>query len=180
MFAPKTLLHLLGALLLSTSVVGVSFLVSKAFPEGMSTTITILGITTLAILCSLVGFVRRIDRTFPLGMYVIYIFCFVVGSMAKASMVVDLDVSLLLYVLLAIFGSMTIHAGLCWIFKVDADTFIITSVSAICSPPFVPVVAGALGNRAIVLSGLTTGIIGYAIGNYLGISLAYLLRGLGG
>ena len=170
---------LLGALLLSAAVVGLSLLVSRAFPEGLETTITILGITTLSILCSLIGPVRRIDRTFQLGMYIIYVFCFVVGSMAKASMVADLDVPLLLYVLLAIFGSMAIHAGLCRILKVDADTFIITSVSAICSPPFVPVVAGALGNRAIVLSGLTTGIVGYAIGNYLGISLAYLLRGLG-
>jgi uncharacterized membrane protein len=180
MFGRKVLPGLLGALLLSAAVVGVSLLLSRAFPEEMSTTITILGITTLAIVCSLIGPVRRIDRTFQLGMYIIYVFCFVVGSMAKASMVVHLDVPLLLYVLLAIFGSMTIHAGLCWILKVDADTFIITSVSAICSPPFVPVVAGALGNRTIVLSGLTTGIVGYAIGNYLGISLAYLLRGLGG
>lgn len=180
MFGRKVLPGLLVALLLSASVVGVSLLVSRAFPEEMSTTITILGITTLAIVCSLIGPVRRIDRTFQLGMYIIYIFCFVVGSMAKASMVVDLDLPLLLYVLLAIFGSMAIHAGLCRILKVDADTFIITSVSAICSPPFVPVVAGALGNRTIVLSGLTTGIVGYAIGNYLGISLAYLLRSLGG
>ncbi len=180
MFSRRTLPGLLVALLLSAGVVGVSLLVSKAVPEGMSTTIAILGITTLAIVCSLIPPVRRIDRTFQLGMYIIYIFCFVVGSMAKVSMVVHLDVPLLVYVLLAIFGSMAIHAGLCWVFRVDADTFIITSVSAICSPPFVPVVAGALGNRAIVLSGLTTGIIGYAIGNYLGISLAYLLRGLGG
>jgi len=58
------------------------------------------------------------------------------------------------------------------------DTFIITSVSAVCSPPFVPGVAAALKNKAIIISGLTTGIVGYAIGNYLGIFFAYLFRGI--
>ncbi|HOL18438.1 MAG TPA: DUF819 family protein, partial [Bacillota bacterium] len=64
------------------------------------------------------------------------------------------------------------------LFKIDTDTFIITSTSAICSPPFVPVVANALKNKEIILSGIYTGIIGYAIGNYLGITFAYILRAL--
>jgi len=45
----------------------------------------------------------------------------------------------------------------------------ITSTSLICRQPFVPVVAGALHNRQIVVSGLTVGIVGYAVGNYLGV-----------
>jgi uncharacterized membrane protein len=71
-----------------------------------------------------------------------------------------------------------LHGLFCKIFKIDTDTYIITSVSAICSPPFVPVVAGALKNKEIILSGLTTGIIGYAIGNYLGVGLAYVFRAM--
>jgi len=43
-------------------------------------------------------------------------------------------------------------------------------------PAFVPTVATALKNRAIIVSGLTTGVVGYAIGNYAGIALAYLLK----
>ena len=80
------------------------------------------------------------------------------------------------FVAISIVGSLTVHAILCKLFRVDTDTFLITSTSAICSPPFVPVVAAALKNKTIILSGLTTGIIGYAIGNYLGISLAYLFK----
>ena len=33
-----------------------------------------------------------------------------------------------------------------------------------------------LNNKEIILSGLTTGIIGYAIGNYLGVGFAYIFR----
>ena len=83
---------------------------------------------------------------------------------------------ILLYVTLAVFGSLFIQAVLSKIFKVDTDTMMITSTAFICSPPFVPVVAAALKNREVIVSGLTVGILGYAVGNYLGITIAYLLR----
>jgi uncharacterized membrane protein len=47
------------------------------------------------------------------------------------------------------------------------------------SPAFVPMVARSLRNPAILMSGMATGILGFAIGNYLGISLALLLAGKG-
>jgi len=39
-------------------------------------------------------------------------------------------------------------------------------------------VAGALKNKEIIITGITGGIIGYVAGNYLGIALAYFLKGL--
>ena len=64
---------------------------------------------------------------------------------------------------------------LCKIYKVDADTHMVTSTALICSPPFVPMVAGALNNKEVVVSGLTVGIVGYAAGNYLGVIVSSLL-----
>jgi uncharacterized membrane protein len=63
------------------------------------------------------------------------------------------------------------------ILKIDADTTIITSTAMIFSPPFVPVVAGALKNKEIIISGITVGLIGYALGNYLGITISLVLGG---
>ena len=179
-FGGRVLLGLLGALTLSAAIVGVSLLIGTVVPDAYSMAVLILAITTLALASSFVGPVRRIDKTFQLGMYIIYVFCFGVGSMARFETFVDIDPAVLAYITTCVFGTMIIHAALCRLFKVDVDTFIITSVAAVCSPPFVPVVAGALRNRMIVLSGLTTGIIGYAIGNYLGITVALALRSLGG
>lgn len=62
--------------------------------------------------------------------------------------------------------------------RVDRDTANITSVAGIFGPPFVPPVAKALGNREIIVSGITTGILGLALGNYLGMGMAWLLRTL--
>ena len=75
-------------------------------------------------------------------------------------------------------GSLLLHCLLCRALRSDSDTFMVTSVAAVCSPPFVPMMARALGNPSTILSGMTTGIIGYALGNYLGIGLALLLRSL--
>jgi uncharacterized membrane protein len=109
-------------------------------------------------------------------MYFILIFCLDVASMASIQRLAGTSHDLFFYVFLAIFGSLLLHVLASSFFKIDADTVIITSTAMICSPPFVPVVAAGLKNKEIILTGLTTGVIGYAVGNYLGIFVAYLLR----
>ena len=39
-----------------------------------------------------------------------------------------------------------------------------------------PVIAAAIGNKKVIVSGLTVGIIGYAAGNYLGYVLAEIFK----
>jgi uncharacterized membrane protein len=173
----KYVLPLGGAFLLTITVVAISVGAGSLVHANYATTVIILLITSLGIAFSFVRKVRSIEKTFQLGMYIIYVFCLTVGSMANFSAIINIDLTLLFYVTFCILASMALHALLCRIFKVDTDTFIITSVSAICSPPFVPVVAYGLKNREVIISGITTGIIGYAVGNYLGISLAYVFRG---
>jgi uncharacterized membrane protein len=38
------------------------------------------------------------------------------------------------------------------------------------------VVAAALRNKEVVVPGMIIGVVGYAIGNYLGVAIAYLVR----
>jgi uncharacterized membrane protein len=110
-------------------------------------------------------------------MYFIYIFCIVVASMADLT---ELDITrslnLLGYLLFVVFGSLFIQALLAKIFKIDADTMIISSVTFINSPPFVPMMVAAMKNRRVLVTGLTLGIIGYAVGNYLGFLMSELLK----
>ena len=175
-FEGRVVRGLTGVLLLAI-VVGVAGLaVSMVFPKSFSTAAAILTITTLGIALSFVKRVRRTQKSFQFGMYFIYMFCTVVASMVRFSAIVHINWAILEFVALCIFGSMILHSILCAIFRIDVDTFLVTSVSAVCSPPFVPVVAASLKNRFVMISGITTGIIGYAIGNYLGISMAFLMR----
>jgi len=167
---------LLAATGISVLILGISMGISELIPEEYATASIMLSITSLGIAASFIRRVRSIEKSFQFGMYIILIFSLIVGSMANLKQLVNINWPMMFFVNFVVFGSMVLHAGFCRLMKIDTDTFLITSVSAVCSPPFVPVVAKALNNKEIILSGLTTGIIGYAVGNYLGISFAYIFR----
>jgi uncharacterized membrane protein len=85
--------------------------------------------------------------------------------------------NLVLFITWCYFGSLILHIILAKIFKIDSDNFLITSAAFIFSPPFVPLVANALKNKDVIVTGITGGVIGYVLGNYFGTTLAYFLKG---
>lgn len=145
--------------------------------DGWFMTVLVLMLTTLGIAASFWKPVRRCKYGYETGMYFIYIFSLVVASMADISKIeMGNSLYLLGYLTFVIFGSLLIHFILSHMFKVDADTMVISSVTYICSPPFVPMMAAAMKNRAVLAVGLAIGIVGYAAGNYLGFLIAELLE----
>jgi uncharacterized membrane protein len=154
---------------------GLSFLV---FREDVAFVVSILIITTLGIICSFFPRIRNIKMTFQLGNYFILIFCLVVSSMANIDYLLSTAPVMLIYVTLTIFACLALHVALASLFRIDVDTVIITSVAGICSPPLVPMVASALKNKEVLITGIVTGIIGWMIGTYLGIAVAYILHNL--
>ncbi len=175
-FRRKTFLPLMAAFGISVAILGISYFLGNLFPADYRTAAIILLITSFSIGLSFVPKIKAIKKTFQLGMYIILIFCIVVSSMADLQKLSNISFSLFYYVGLVMYGSHFLHAFIARFFKVDADTVIISGIALVCSPPFVPVVAGALKNREIIFTGLVVGIAGYAIGNYLGVFIAYLLK----
>ena len=175
----KNVPGLLASLGIAAAVFGVSYLlnviVSKVDP-GLGMTVMMLSITTLGILCSFSKRLRSVTGSFQLGMYIIYVFCISVATAADFRALLNFDATIFVYVAVATLGSMLLHALLSSLCRIDTDTMIVTSVSAICSPPFVPSVAASLKNRDVMLTGLATGVVGYALGNYLGIAVNWLFR----
>ncbi len=173
----KNAIPLLKGLGLSVLIFAIGGGLMMLVPEKAQMIVVILSITTMGILASLIPGVNRIPKTFEAGMYLILIFSIDVASMVNVSEMFGSSPHLFYYVALVIFGSLFLQVVVSAFFKIDTDTTIVTSTAMICSPPFVPAVAGALKNKEIVISGLTVGIIGYAIGNYLGVVIAELLKG---
>lgn len=153
-------------------------LITLLFPKEYQMLSVILIITSLGIGASFVPSINRLPKTFELGMYLILIFSLVVASMVNIRDMINPDPTLIYYVTFAIFGSLTFHVLVAAIFRIDADTVIVTSTALINSAPFVPAVAGALKNKEIVVPGITVGLIGYAIGNYAGVVVAEFLKTL--
>ncbi|MEA5006737.1 MAG: DUF819 family protein [Rikenellaceae bacterium] len=176
-FTRKNFVPLLGAMGVAAIIFAISGALSLLFPANTQIVVIILGITTLGIAASFINPVRRVKKSFDAGMYLIYIFSIVVASMAD---VTKLDLVggfyIFLYIVFAIFGSLFLHLLLAKIFKLDSDTVVIASVALINSAPFVPMMAAAMKNKSVIISGLTIGLVGYAIGNYMGFIIANILK----
>ena len=71
--------------------------------------------------------------------------------------------------------SILLHFIVCKIFKIEGDLFVVANIGLLCSPPFIPPVVGAMGNKKVLVSGLAIGLVGYAVGTYIGLALAYVL-----
>jgi uncharacterized membrane protein len=148
--------------------------------ECLAIAIVILAITTLAILASFVPRVRALEGSETLGNYFILLFAVAIGTLTDFGALIHSGSTLFLFTALTLYGAILLHYILCTIFRIDADTAIITSTAAVFGPAFIPPIAEALDNKDMLLTGLTTGLVGYAVGNYLGLGLAYLVRGLTG
>jgi uncharacterized membrane protein len=168
------LIGLAKVLGITTLIVGISVGLGVIFKDQFML-VVILSITTLGIISSFVPFINNTVKSFELGMYFITVFSFVIASMADVTRLINISSSLIGYITLVYVGALFTHTFLCKVFKVDSDTLMITSVALLCSPPFVPMVAGTLKNKEVIVSGLTVGIMGYAIGNYLGALIANIL-----
>ena len=175
-FTKDKTLPLAIALGLAILIFGVGGGLTLVVPKSVAMVTAILTITTLGVASSFIKKIRETDYTFQLGYFFILIFSLVVSSMADVSKLLDTAPVMIAYVAVAVFLAATIHALLSYIFKVDADTHIVTSIALVMSPPFVPMVAAALKNKEVVASGVITGIAGWVVGNYLGISVAYFLK----
>lgn len=157
-------------------IIGISAGLGLLAGDGWFMTVLILMLTTLGIAASFLKEVRQRKYGYEVGMYLIYIFSIVVASMADLSKFeLSSGLGMLGYLTLTIFGSLIIQIILAKIFRIDADTMTISSVTYICSPPFVPMMAAAMKNKNVLASGLAIGVVGYAAGNYLGFLISKLL-----
>ena len=176
MLSKKTIKGLLVALGLSVIILAAGFGISMLLPKVPLTVTVILTITTLGIAASFIPWINKIKKTFQFGMYLIIAFSLIISSMCDLSVIFQARyLSLVLYITYAYFGSLLLHLFLSWIFRVDADDYLITTTGFVYSPPFVPLVAAALKNKDVIVTGIATGIIGWVIGNYIGVAFSMWL-----
>ncbi len=171
-------LTLIALFFLALLIVAISAGVSLLFTEELNVSLVMLVITTLGVGASFIKKIRHTKGTYEIGQYLILIFSLAIG------MTVDIreffsSVSLIFfYTAFVMTLAIIFHLLLAFIFRIDTDTTIITSTAGIFGPAFIGPVAEAINNREVIVSGLTCGLVGYALGNYLGFGLAWLLRAI--
>jgi len=169
---PKTMF----GLLLSIGCLAVGAGLSLLITGGLNDLVVILTITTLAIFASFHQKIRSLPRTFELGMFFILIFSVIVASEFNISQFSYNAINIFLFVLTITVIMIILLIIFCRIFKISGDLFSVTIIGLTCSPPFIPPIVSAMGNRKVLISGITIGLVGYAIGTYFGVGVFYLLQ----
>ena len=137
--------------------------------------VVILTITTLSIIASFFRRVRELPKTFELGMFFILIFSVIVASLFDIHSVNGGSMMIGLFVAWVMIVAAVLHLLFCRIAHVSGDLFCVSQIALLCSPPFVPPVVGAMQNKKVLISGIVIGLVGYAVGTYLGIAIAMIL-----
>jgi uncharacterized membrane protein len=169
---PKMMIALLFSILFLGIGAGLSLLIVGKLNE----LIIILTITTLAIGASFNEKIRNLPKTFELGMFFILIFSIVVASQFNINSINASALNIFWLILYILMASIVLHVIISRIFKVNGDLFTVAHVGLLCSPPFIPPIVSAMGNKKVLISGIVIGLIGYAVGTYIGVLLAAILQ----
>lgn len=172
------LLKIAGATLVVVALsLGVATLAQR-FNANIFMLVLFLTLTTLSLLLTSWREVKSWDKSYDAGMYIVYIFSVAIASSADLSRL-DLEGSayLFLYQLYGVGVSLLLTLALGKLARLDGDTAIMTSNTMINSPALVPIIAASMKNRDMLIVGISIGLVGYAIGNYLGYLLFIALGG---
>ena len=103
-----------------------------------------------------------------------------VGAMIHIYNAVVLSPILFAYVLIVIPVHMVFIYGVGRMLGMDVRVLTVASAAAKAGPPVVLAIAETRGWKHLELPGVLMGLLGYAVGNYVGFAVAYLMRALVG
>lgn len=135
-------------------------------------------LTALALAVACIPQVNHWSGSYATGEYLILIFCLAIGARIRFDAFMWENLYLFVFATAVMILGILVHLIFSRLFKLDRAHFLIASTAAVFGPPFVGVVARAINAPKLVASGLAVGVLGYALGNYLGLMMAYALQWL--
>ena len=166
--------HIAGALGLSFVICAVAY--TFADWVGLSN-YAILFVTVLALLAANIfpQTLTRLQGDFALGMIIMYLFFAAVGCGTDALAFVDSALNLFLYSVVILAVHLVVVLAAAKVLKIDLAEAIIAAGAALVGPAPAAAIAVARGWKALVTPGIMCGILGYAIGTFIGVAVAKLL-----
>lgn len=133
--------------------------------------------TTFALLAALTP-VNRLSGGEEIGNVLLHLFFVVLGAGAVLATLVEKGpvVFLFLLILVLIHGLIIFGGGR--LLKIEVETLSVASQACVVGPSTSLALAISKQWRALVTPAVLIGVLGYAIGNYVGVGMAFLLRGL--
>lgn len=136
----------------------------------------LLTLSATATALSLSPRIRALPGLLAQGRYGLLAFCFAAGSLADLADLFGDGLALFALAALIVSGTVITHLTLARLCRLDRDTAIITCAAGIFGPALIPPIVDAIGNRRMLLSGVSTSLVGLVLGTWLGVGVALWLR----
>ncbi len=117
----------------------------------------------------------RLSGAFEVGTVLAFVFFGAIAAGADIGQLIAVAPMLLVFVLILLSVHSLVTFGLGSLFKLSLPELIIASNAAILGATTAPALAAAQGWRGLVTPGVLVGVLGYAIGTFLGVGVAGLL-----
>lgn len=136
----------------------------------------ILILTTYALVLAQFPKIAAMDGPHEIGNYAFYLFFAAIGATCNIGSAIALGPVLFLYVSIIIVFGMTFLFGIGRLCKMDPRVLACAAMAAKAGPPTVLALVEVKGWKELALPGVAVGLLGYALGNYLGTLAAYLVK----
>lgn len=140
---------------------------------------SVLWLTTFALAVGHLPAFREPRGALQLGVLALHFFFVVIGIHSRVVEIVAVGVEVFFYTLVVVGLHGIVVFGVGRLLRFDVGSLSVASQAAVGGPSTALAVAVSQEWKGLVLPGIIVGLLGYAMGNYLGFAVGYAVRGLG-
>jgi uncharacterized membrane protein len=138
----------------------------------------IIWLTTFVLILAQFKRIKKISGSMVLGNFMIMLFLATNGARSLISRIVEIGPSIFYFAL----GTVAIHGivifGVGRLMRIDSSILSIASQANVGGSASAMAIAGARGYTSLILSGVAVGMLGNAVGNYIGLLVAFMVKAL--
>jgi uncharacterized membrane protein len=138
----------------------------------------VLWLTTLVLILAQVPAVKALTGSALFGNYLILLFLASNGARSVIATMLEVGPPVFYYAVITVGLHGIVIYGLGSLARIDLATLSVASQANVGGAASAIAIAGARGYTDRLLPGVAVGLLGYAVGNYLGFAAAALMRGL--
>jgi len=139
----------------------------------------VLWLTTFALVVGHMKPFLKPRGALQLGNLALHFFFVIIGIQSRISEILSIGMEVFYYTLVVVGVHGLVVFGIGRLARMDLGSLAVASQAAIGGPSSALAVAVSKEWNRLVLPGIIVGLLGYALGNYLGFGVAYFLRGIG-
>ena len=136
----------------------------------------ILWLTTIVLAVAQIPAVKKLSGGAMLGNYLLLLFLASNGAQSVVKNIINIGPEVFYYAAGTVFVHGVIIFGIGRLFKIDFGTLAVASQANVGGSASAMAMASARGYTDRFLPGIAVGLLGYAVGNYLGLGIATLMR----